>query len=60
MAKTICFMLGISGEKSLGLGLMFLIVFDINETVNRVVGVLISDSRNVYDRLQTEELSTQG
>ena len=53
-------MLGISGEKSLGLGLMFLIVFDINETVNRVVGVLISDSRNVYDRLQTEELSTQG
>ena len=35
-------------------------VFDINTTVNLVVGGVISDSRNVYDRLQTEEFNTQG
>ena len=35
-------------------------VFDVNEAVNRTLGSVISDSRNVYDRLQTEELSTQG
>ena len=35
-------------------------VFDVNEAVNRTVGTVISDSRNVYDRLQTEELTTQG
>ena len=35
-------------------------VFDINTTVNLVVGGVISDSRNVYDRLQTEEFDTHG
>ena len=35
-------------------------VFDINTTVNMVVGGVISDSRNVYDRLQTEEFNTHG
>ena len=35
-------------------------VFDINTMLNRVVGGVISDSRNVYDRLQTEEFNTHG
>ena len=35
-------------------------VFDIDATVNRVDGCLISDSRNVFDKLTTEELSTKG
>ena len=35
-------------------------VFDVDTTVNRFSGVLISDSRNVYDKLQTEELSIKG
>ena len=35
-------------------------VFDVNETVNRVPGCVISDSRNVYDKLQTEEFSVKG
>ena len=35
-------------------------VFNINDTVNKVAGTVISDSRNVYDKLQTEEFSTQG
>ena len=35
-------------------------VFDCDSVVNRVVGVLISDSRNVYDKLQTEEIATKG
>ena len=34
-------------------------VFDIDATVNTVVGGAISDSRNAYDRLQTEELNTR-
>lgn len=35
-------------------------VFDVDATANRVAGCLISDSRNVYDKLNTEELSTKG
>lgn len=35
-------------------------VFNVDEAVNSVEGTLISDSRNVYDKLQTEELSTKG
>ena len=35
-------------------------VFDVDRTVNRVPGCLVSDSRNVYDKLQTEELSIKG
>ena len=35
-------------------------VFEKDETVNRVTGVVISDSRNVYDKLNTEELATKG
>ena len=35
-------------------------VFDVDKTANQVTGVLISDSRNVYDKLQTEELSVKG
>lgn len=35
-------------------------VFDVDSTVNLFPGVLISDSRNVYDKLQTEELSIKG
>ena len=35
-------------------------VFDCDSVVNRVVGVLVSDSRNVYDKLQTEEVTTKG
>ena len=31
-----------------------------NETVNRVGGCLITDSRNVYDKLETETLSIKG
>ena len=48
MAKTNCIMLGISGVRWLDLGLMFVIL------------MRLSDSRNVFDRLQTEELSTHG
>ena len=29
-------------------------VFDVDETVNQVEGCVISDSRNVYDKLMTE------
>ena len=35
-------------------------VFDVDQTVNQVIGGVISDSRNVYDKLQTEEYSTKG
>lgn len=35
-------------------------VFDIDRTVNEVPGRVISDSRNVYDKLMTEEISTKG
>lgn len=35
-------------------------VFDVDSTVHKVMGVVISDSRNVYDKLQTEELSVKG
>lgn len=49
-------MLGFNGEM---LGLET-IVFDRDTTVNRVGGVLISDSRNVFDKLQTEEIATKG
>lgn len=35
-------------------------VFDVDETVNQVEGCVISDSRNVYDKLMTEELSVKG
>ena len=35
-------------------------VFDVDATVNRIPGTLISDSRNVYDKLMTEELSVKG
>lgn len=35
-------------------------VFDVDKTVNSITGAVISDSRNVYDRLQTEEFSTKG
>jgi len=35
-------------------------VFDVDSTVNRIPGTLISDSRNVYDKLLTEELSVKG
>jgi len=34
-------------------------VFDIDAIVNTVVGGAISDSRNAYDRLQTEEFNTR-
>ena len=35
-------------------------VFDVDATVNRIPGTLISDSRNVYHKLMTEELSVKG
>ena len=35
-------------------------VFDVDKTVNQITGGVISDSRNVYDKLQTEEYSTKG
>ena len=35
-------------------------IFDVDSTVKQVPGCLISDSRNVYDKLQTEELSAKG
>ena len=35
-------------------------VFDVNELVNVVPGCIVSDSRNVYDKLQSEELSPKG
>lgn len=35
-------------------------VYEPNETVNSVVGCLISDSRNVYDKVNSEELSAKG
>lgn len=35
-------------------------MFHVDDSVNRILGCVISDSRNVYDKLQTEELSTKG
>ena len=35
-------------------------IFNVDATVREVPGCLISDSRNVYDKLQTEELSAKG
>ena len=35
-------------------------IFDIDTTVNQVTGCVISDSRNVYDKLQNEEISAKG
>ena len=35
-------------------------VFNVDETVNKILGCVISDSRNVYDKLQCEELSVKG
>lgn len=35
-------------------------IFDVDSTVNVVDGCVISDSRNVYDKLTTEELSVKG
>ena len=35
-------------------------VFELDETVRSVPGCVVSDSRNVFDKLSTEELSTQG
>lgn len=35
-------------------------VYDVDKTANMIRGCVISDSRNVYDKLQTSELSTKG
>ena len=35
-------------------------IFDVDRTVNLIDGCLISDSRNVFDKLQTDELSVKG
>ena len=35
-------------------------MFDVDSTVNHVPGCVVSDSRNVFDKLQTEELSIKG
>ena len=35
-------------------------VFDVDKTVNKVLGCVISDSRTIYDKLMTEELSVKG
>ena len=35
-------------------------IFEVDETVNVVPGCVISDSRNVYDKLSTEEMSVKG
>ena len=35
-------------------------VFDVDSTVNRIPGCVISDSRNVFDKLQTERVVYQG
>ena len=35
-------------------------VFDVNEIVNQIPGCIISDSRNVYDKLASAELSPKG
>ena len=35
-------------------------IFDVDGTANVVPGCVISDSRNVFDKLNTEELSTKG
>ena len=35
-------------------------IFDVDTTVNRVLGCVISDSRNVFDKLQSAELSPKG
>ena len=35
-------------------------IFDVDSTVNKILGCVISDSRNVYDKLQCEELSAKG
>ena len=35
-------------------------IFDVDSTANVVPGCVISDSRNVFDKLNTEELSTKG
>ena len=35
-------------------------VYDVDKTVNSVLGCVITDSRNVYDKLQSEELSPKG
>lgn len=35
-------------------------VFEITDTVNIIPGCIISDSRNVYDKLQCEEISAKG
>ena len=35
-------------------------IFDVDSVVREVPGCLISDSRNVYDKLQTSELSAKG
>ena len=55
--KTICSMLDISLESFFDPNPN---VFDVDGTVNRIPGRLASDSRNVYDKLQTEELSIKG
>ena len=35
-------------------------IFDVDSLVRKVPGCLISDSRNVYDKLQTDELAIKG
>ena len=35
-------------------------IFDVDGTANEIPGCVISDSRNVFDKLNTEELSTKG
>ena len=35
-------------------------IFDVDHTVNLTEGCVVSDSRNVFDKLQTEELSVKG
>ena len=35
-------------------------IFDVDSTTNLIEGCVISDSRNVYDKLTTEELSVKG
>ena len=35
-------------------------VKDIDNTVNQIMGTLVTDSRNVYDKMETEALSIKG
>ena len=35
-------------------------VYEVEETVNRIPGCLVTDSRNVYDKMETEVFSIKG